>query len=121
MIFQADAITTNIATVVAMRNHNLSVSSGRPACWAASVEVSGARTTNARASPTTAKAARRKLMPAGRGVLGGGRPAGRGRGRPAASSCQPAEESSGADDQHHHKHHERDRVGIAGPKPGCTL
>ncbi len=82
MMFQPDAITMNIATVVAMRNHSLSVSSGSPACWAASVEVSGARTTKARASAAMAKTDRRNqfdrrrsraVTPAGRGVPADGR------------------------------------------------
>ena len=75
MMFQPDAKTTNIATVVASRNHSLSVSKGRPACWAASREVNGASTTNASASATTLTVIRRRqlgwrrpgaLTPAGR-------------------------------------------------------
>jgi len=42
MMFQAVAITMNMAIIVAIRNQNLSASSGTLAAWATSSEVSGA-------------------------------------------------------------------------------
>ena len=42
MMFQAEAMTTNMAMMVAIRNHSLSASRGRPALCAASSEVRGA-------------------------------------------------------------------------------